>query len=54
MLTNRSSVLIVKGDFRGDPALSKRICGFDSRLVLGHTKDIKNGSGPCLLGTRLK
>ena len=26
---------MVKGDDRGDPALTKRFCGFDSRLVLG-------------------
>ena len=44
----------LKGDNRGDPALTKRFYGFDSRLVLGpgHTKDIKNGSGPCLHGTQ--
>ena len=37
-------------DDTGDPALTKRFYGFDSRLVLGpgHTKDFKNGSGPCL------
>ena len=28
-------MLIVKGDDRGDPALTKRTRGFDSRLVLG-------------------
>ena len=48
------ALLIVKGDDRGDPALTKRFYGFDSRLVLGqsHTKDVENGSGPCLHGTQ--
>ena len=37
LVTNRSSVAPAdrKGDDRGDPALIKRICGFESRLVLG-------------------
>ena len=39
---------MVKGDDRGDPALTKRICGFDSRLV---PKTFKNGSGLFLHGT---
>ena len=36
-MINRSSVAPadLKGDDRGDPALTKRICGFDSRLLLG-------------------
>ena len=36
-------------------ALTKRFYGFDSRLVgagSSHTKDVKNGSGPCLHGTQ--
>ena len=28
-------LLIIKGDYRGDPALTKRFYGFDSQLVLG-------------------
>ena len=38
----------------GDPALTKRICGFDSRLLLGPVipKTFKNGSGLFLHGTR--
>ena len=38
LVTNRPSVARAadwKGDDRGDQALTKRICGFDSRLVLG-------------------
>ena len=52
-MTNRSSLLIVKGDDRGDPALTKRICGLASQLLLGPVipKDVLNGSGPCLHGT---
>ena len=36
-----------------DPALTERICWFDSWLVLGQVipKTFKNGSGPCLHGT---
>ena len=36
-MTNRSSVVLAhcKGDDRGDPALTKWFCGFDSQLVLG-------------------
>ena len=47
LVTNRSS-----GDDRGDPAMTKRICGFDSRLLLGPVipKTLKIGSGPCLHG----
>ena len=43
----------MKGDDRGDPALTKRICGFDSRLLLGPVipKTFKNGSGLFLHGT---
>ena len=46
-------MLIVTGDDRGDPALTKRICGFDSRLLLGLVipKTFKNGSGLFLHGT---
>ena len=46
-------MLIVKGDDRGDPALTKRICGFDSRLLLGPVipKTFKSGSGLFLHGT---
>ena len=46
--------LILKGDDRGDPALTKRFYGLNSLLVLGlgHTKYFKNGSGPCLHGTQ--
>ena len=55
-MTNRPLVtlLIVKGDDRGDPALIKWFYGLDSWLVLGpgHTKDFKNGSGSCLHGTQ--
>ena len=38
---------------RGDPSLTKRICGFDSRLLLGPViqKTFKNGSGLFLHGT---
>ena len=45
--------MIVKGDDRGDPALTKRICGFDSRLLLDPVipKTFKNGSGLFLHGT---
>ena len=45
--------MIVKGDDRGDPGLTKRICGFDSRLLLGPVipKTFKNGSGLFLHGT---
>ena len=37
----------------GNPALTKRFCEFDSRLVLDpvpipNIEDYKNGSGPCL------
>ena len=52
---NRPSVAPAdQGEGRGDPALTKWFYGFDSWLVLGpgHTKDIENGSGPCLHGTQ--
>ena len=41
------------GNDRGDPALSKRICGFDSGLLLDPVipKMFKNGSGLFLHGT---
>ena len=44
---------MIKGDNRGNPALTKWFYGFNSRLVLGpgHTKDVKNGSGSCFHGT---
>ena len=53
---NRPSValLIVKGDNRGDPALTKRICGVDSQLVLGPVipKTLKMGVVPtCMVLT---
>ena len=55
-MANRQSLApqIIKGDGRGDPALTKRFYGFDSRMVLGpsQNKDIKNGSRPCLHGTQ--
>ena len=43
-------MLTIKGDNRGNPALTKRFYGFDSRLVEGpgHIKDVKDDSGPCL------
>ena len=48
------ALLIVKGNERGDPALTKMFYRFDSRLALGpgHTKDFKNDSGPYLDGTQ--
>ena len=50
-MANRRSVTPadVKGDDREDPVLTKRFYGFNPCLVLGpgHTKDFKNGSGPC-------
>ena len=47
------ALLIVKGDDRGGPALTKRICGFDSWLLLGPVipKTFKNGSVLFLHGT---
>ena len=55
MLSNRSSVTPAdhKRRNRGDPALTKRSCGFDSRLLLGPVipKTFKNGSGLFLHGT---
>ena len=49
-------LLIVKGDNRGDKALTKRFYWLDFQLVLGpgHTEDFKNGSGPCLHCTQHK
>ena len=41
---------MVKGNDRGDSALTKWFYGFNSRSSL--TKDVKNGSGPCLYGTQ--
>ena len=32
---NQGLGLNTKGDDRGDPTLTKRICGFDSQLLLG-------------------
>ena len=46
------SLLIVKGDDRGDPALTKRICGSDSQLLLGPViPNTLNMAGLCLHGT---
>ena len=54
-MTNRSSVAPVdhKGDNRGDPAPTKRFCGFDSQLLLGQfiPNTLKMGVVPCLHGT---
>ena len=50
------SLLIVKGDDRGDPALTKRICGFDSWLVLGPVipKTFKFGVVPLCMVLTIK
>ena len=51
-MTNRSSVAPVKGDDSGNLALTKRLCGFDSQLVLGPVipKTLKMGVVPaCML-----
>ena len=55
-MTNRPSVLIIKGDNRGDPALTKRIWGFDSRLVLGPVipKTLKMVVVPACIVLRMK
>ena len=54
-MTNRPSVGPAdrKRQKKGEPALTERFCGFDSRLLLGpvHTKDVKSGSGSWLHGT---
>ena len=49
---NRSSVAPadLKGD-RGDSALTKCFYGFLVGTGCSHTKDFKNGSGPCFHGT---
>ena len=49
-------LLIVKGDDRGDPALNKRICGFDSRLLLGPVKPktLKMGVVPACMVLKIK
>ena len=41
------------GDDRGDPSLTKRICGFASRVLLGPVipKTFKNGRDHFLHGT---
>ena len=46
-------VPVVKGGDRGDLALTKRFCWVRFPVGAGssHTKDFKNGSGPCLHGT---
>ena len=58
LVTNRPSetLLIVKGDDRGDPALTKRICGFASLLVLGPVipKTLKMGVVPACMVLRMK
>ena len=43
----------MKGDDKGDPALTKWLDGFNSWLLLGPVipKTLKNGSGPWLRGT---
>ena len=53
-MTNRSSVAPADCKRRrwGDPALTKRICGFDSRLLLGPVipKTLKMGVvPPCMV-----
>ena len=49
-------VLIVKGDNRGDPELTKRICGFHSRLVLGPVipQTLKMGVVPACMVLTMK
>ena len=43
----------LKSDNRGDPGLTNRFMGsIPLWLSSSHTKDIKNGSGPCLNGTQ--
>ena len=57
-MTNRSSV--APGDRKrrrqGDPALTKRFCGFDSRLLLGPVipKTLKMGVIPFCMVLRMK
>ena len=48
-------LLIVKGDDRGDPALTKRFFGFDSRLLLGPVipKMLKMGVVPACMVLRM-
>ena len=57
-MTNRSSVApaVVKGNDRGDPALTKRICGFDSPLLLGPVilKTLKMGVVPSCMVLTMK
>ena len=49
-------MLIVKGDDRGDPALTKRVFWFDYRLVLGPVvpKTLKMGVVPVCIVLRMK
>ena len=46
----------MKGDDRGSPALTKRICGFDSQSVLGPvvSKTLKMGVAPSCMVLRMK
>ena len=57
-MTNRPSValLIVKGDDRGDSALTKWFYGFNFRLVLGPVipKTLKMGVVPACMVLRMK
>ena len=57
-MTNRFSVAPAdrKGDDSGDLALTKRICGFDSRLLLGPVipKTLKMGVAPACMVLTMK
>ena len=48
--------MIIKGDDRGDLALTKRFCGFDSQLMLGPfiAKTLKIGVVPACMVLRMK
>ena len=53
-LQHSLTLTLIKGDDRGDPSLTKRICGFDSRLLLGPVipKTLKMGVVPvCMVFT---
>ena len=52
----QKSLLIVKGDERGDLAPTKRFCGFDSRWVLGPVipKTLKIGVIPVCMVLMMK
>ena len=49
-------MLIVKGDNRGDPALTKRFHGFNSRLLLGPVipRTLKMGVVPACMVLMMK